>query len=394
VLDELQLIAEEEIRAFQIYSHKYRTLNQEPERPSPVKQGWEFMAYLLVSIASVLLASMRTAEIFYRSAVFSSSSPVLAYFEAFLAIFTVEGGIVVYAAVMASRSRKISPVVLTIGIVLLAAISIVAGLAQSLTLSVNVDPQLTDYVYNALIVLIGPGASFAALIGGHILGQQIAMAAKAYEDLLDEYEGFVEEYNIKLKKSWERSDERKTAKKNAVTRIMMQEQGLLPQDVAYSLPLQQEIVGQYPDQIPTAIPKLDNMSERIINEDIAKTVQQPVLQQVVEMPESLDSTKPVSMNNPASSNIVKDSVPLIDKNEEIPSNGKNNGKKTAIPTGKVDHVALKNLQHSITKWLIENGKTPFDLDLDIEIIGQEVSIDPEIVGKIIQQMKITYSKRL
>ena len=206
--EELELLAEEEIKGFLIFKDKYQALNPMPVKPSPVKQGWEFTAYILVSVASVLLASMRTAEQFYRAAAFSAN-PILGFVEAFLAIFTVEAGIVVYAAVLASRSKKISPWVLVTGIILLSLISITAGLGQSLHLATDLDPIFVRYTEYALLILIGPGASVAALIGGHILGQQIALAGQQYDELLNDYEHEMDDYHTKLKRTWERSPERK-----------------------------------------------------------------------------------------------------------------------------------------------------------------------------------------
>lgn len=212
--EELEIIAEEEIRGYRIYREKYRALNPPPVKPSPVKQGWEFTAYIIVSVASVLLASMRTAEMFYRAAFFSANA-VLGFVEAFLAVFTVESGIVVYAAVLGSRSKKIAQWVLILGIVLLSAISIIAGFGQSMNLISDLDPLIKSYTENALSLLIGPGASIAALIGGHILGQQIAMAAQQYEQLMKDYEKELEEYNTKIKKGWDRSEERKSSRISA-----------------------------------------------------------------------------------------------------------------------------------------------------------------------------------
>jgi hypothetical protein len=223
--EDLTLLAEEEIRGFRIFREKYRALNPPPTRPSPVKQGWEFTAYILVSVASVLLASMRTAEQFYRAAAFSAN-PILGFIEAFLAIFTVESGIVVYAAVLASRSKKISQWVLVLGIILLSAISITAGLGQSLHLATELDPIFIRYTEYALLLLIGPGASVAALIGGHILGQQIAMAAQEYENMLKEYEANLEEYNNRIKRAWDRSGERKVVRvATSLTPVSMEDAG-------------------------------------------------------------------------------------------------------------------------------------------------------------------------
>jgi hypothetical protein len=395
VLDELQLIAEEEVRAFHIYSNKYRALNSEPEKPSPVKQGWEFTAYLLVSLASVLLASMRTAEIFYKVAVSSSASPIFGYIEAFMAIFTVEAGIVVYAAVMASRSRKVSPWVLTVGIILLASISIIAGLAQSLSLATDIDPQVTNYVQLALTILIGPGASIAALIGGHILGQQIAVAAKQYEDLLEEYDGQVEEYNIKLKKSWERSEERKSAKKNAVTRIMMQEQGiLLPEATPLGLLPSNNGGNHGHDHSSTPVMQEPLVSQSVEQEMqvIEKKESVPVVNEPIT--ESAAPQKTVSMKMPASDNIVKEVVPENEKSEPESAKPKHIENKKNGKLGELDNVTVKEMQHAITKWLIDNKRTPFDLDLDVDFIAKEVKLDPKYVEKIIQRMKVSYSKRL
>ncbi|MBI9048254.1 MAG: hypothetical protein JEZ00_02455 [Anaerolineaceae bacterium] len=387
MLDELQLMAEEEVKAFHIYGDKFRALNPFPVKPSPVKQGWEFKAYLLVSIASVLLASMRTAEVFYRTAVFSSSSPILGYFEAVLAMFTVEAGIVVYAAVLASRSRKVSPWVLVIGILLLAAISIVAGLAQSLSLATEIDPNITQYVESALIILIGPAASVAALIGGHILGQQIAMAAKQYEELIEEYEGSVEEYYLKLKKTWERSEERKTAKKNATTRVMLQEQALLS---ANDDLLVKDLVAEININAPIESPQVSIDAESTqtvaasspVVENITKVVTKTKIEPKAEAEKSIEMPMPS----------IPKKIETAEKMDEKVKNG-NNGKRNGSAQ-KIDSVAIKQMQQAVIKWLLHSGKTPFDSNLNYQAIGIELGIDPQYVSKIIEHMRIAYSKRL
>jgi len=273
--EDLTFLAEEEIRGFRIYREKYRALNPPPSRPSPVRQGWEFTAYILVCAASVLLASMRTAEQFYRAAAFSAN-PVLGFIEAFLAIFTVESGIVVYAAVLASRSKKISQWVLVLGIILLSAISITAGLGQSLHLATDLDPIFIRYTEYALLLLIGPGASVAALIGGHILGQQIAIAAQEYENMVKEYEAELEEYNNRIKRAWDRSEERKVVRLAA------------------------------------------NLSHNVLEEE--------------------------------------------------------------------SHVT-SSISSEVTKWLLMNGKTPFDHDLDPVIIAEEIGHDHDTVQFALEKMR-------
>ena len=396
MLDELQLMAEEEVKAFHIYGDKYRALNPLPAKPSPIKQGWEFKAYLLVSIASVLLASMRTAEQFYRAAVFSSATPVLGFVEAFLAVFTVEAGIVVYAAVMASRSRKISPWVLGVGIVLLAAISITAGMAQSLHLATDVDPMITHYVEIALSLLIGPGASIAALIGGHILGQQIAMAAKQYEELLEAYDGEVEEYNLKLKKSWERSDERKTAKRSALARAMGQQVAHMDTD---------EISTQTDDRIQT---QMDTQPvESPVQEPVHQQVPSVQETQVTQVPEPIASkpvhkTEPViqaiqdaepvaaaSMSVPAPARMIRPGSDIFPEEQKEASNGHKNGKSNGN-LSKLDPTLVRKMQQAVTKWLVQNNKTPFDDQLNFQTIGKDIGLDPQYVAKIVETMRATY----
>jgi hypothetical protein len=408
VLDELQLMAEEEVKAFQIYGNKYRALNPLPSKPSPVKQGWEFKAYLLVSIASVLLASMRTAEQFYRAAVFSSAAPILGYVEAFLAVFTVEAGIVVYAAVMASRSRKVSTWVLVVGIILLAAISITAGMAQSLHLATDVDPLITHYLEISLSLLIGPGASIAALIGGHILGQQIAMAAQQYEQLLEEFEGLVEEYNIKLKKSWERSDERKTARKSALARSLGQEIAQLDssdvneendsveEENSSELPLIKTpaptpIAAPVTKPIPAYIPEPYQDSIQRLPDKPAVVVEKPnrLKQPVVQNEPDPVSLKQTSMNIASPAKIMNHLPEVQVEPDEEAENGHKNGKNNGN-LSKLDPAVVKRMQQAITKWLLQNGKTPFDDFLNYQVMGKEIGIDPQYIQKIIETMRISY----
>lgn len=383
MLDELQLIAEEEVKAYHIYGNKYRALNPMPTKPSPVKQGWEFNAYLLVSIASVLLASMRTAEQFYRAAVFSSATPVLGFLEAFLAVFTVEAGIVVYAAVMASRSRKVSPWVLTFGIILLAAISITAGMAQSLHLATDVDPMVTHYVEIALSLLIGPGASIAALIGGHILGQQVAMAAKQYEELMDEYGASLDEYNLKLKKSWERSDERKAARKNALARAMGES---LPSmdDQDLDIEIEQPLGEEHPVSLQSQLAKKTGPDDA---RDASAS------QSVRKVPSNGSSKSSAAQSGQiemaSASKTVKQTGKGDGEGTHKKDNGHEKGKEPVDPT-RLDPELIKRMQIAITKWLLANGKTPFDENLNHPVISKDTGIDPQSVAKIIQMMRVNY----
>jgi hypothetical protein len=327
-LSELELVTADEVKAFDIFRNKYRALNPGPAKPTPAKQGWEFKAYFVVSIAAVLLASMRTAEQFYRAATFSANS-MLGFVEAFLAVFTVEVGIVVYAAVLASRRRQVYNWVFWVGLVLLSSISIVAGLGQSLALTTNPNPVLLRYTQYALSFLIGPGASVAALIGGHILGQSIAEVAQKYEQDQVVYEQELDLYNEKMRRAWQRSFERKVALRLVTVQKYAREsldEELDSSDLDISLP---------------ALPK--NSGEPSVQSAFVRTVaEERPAQRVV-----------VSAGN---------------------GNGNRNGSEVAMA-------------RAVTQWLVLHGKTPFDRDVNPVEIADETGIKPIVVAEVLNVMR-------
>lgn len=337
-LSELEQLTEEEIRGYEIYRRKYLVLYPPPIKPSPVKQGWEFKAYLVVCIAAVLLASMRTAEQFYRAATFSAN-PVLGYIEAFLAVFTVETGIVVYAAVLAARRKKIAPWVMWVGIILLAAISIVAGLGQSLYLSSNIDPTFLKYTEYMLSILIGPGASIAALIGGHILGQQIAQAAQLYEQMMAEYESEMQQYNDKLMRAWLRSVERKV-----VLGTMS-----LPRPEFADL----EMTAGNPSQEHQPLLLENNPIREVRSTELNQAVVVGVSGDGNHRQRTTQTARPISQNTAAAATQLSDAA----------------------------------VTRMITQWLIKKGKTPFDADINPAIIASEIQLDERTVNNILSRMR-------
>lgn len=323
-LEELELITAEEIKAYELFKNKYRVLNPPPRKPTPTKQGWEFNSYLVVSVAAVLLASMRTAEQFYRAATFSANA-VLGFIEAFLAIFTVEVGIVVYAAVLAARRKRIYPWVFWVGLVLLATISIVAGLGQSLYLTPNVDPLILRWTQYSLSFLIGPGASIAAVIGGHILGQHIAYAAQKYEREKEIYEQAIHQYFEKLRRSWQRSFERKVALRLTTVRK--------PIEV---------FTEQEPEVEKEIVPEpVSERSYPFVDAQLEPDVQQPAGQEARSTPES----------------------PQVGDRSE------------------------QGISMAITQWLILNGKTPFDHDLIPATIAEEIGLNSTTVVEVLSNLR-------
>jgi hypothetical protein len=344
-LMELEQLTDEEIKGYEIYRRKFMALYPLPEKPTPTKQGWEFKAYFIVSVAAVLLASMRTAEQFYRAATFSAN-PILGYIEAFLAVFTVETGIVVYAAVLAARRKKIATWVMWFGIVLLASISIVAGLGQSLYLTTDIDPRILKYTEYMLSILIGPGASIAALIGGHILGQQISSVAQQYEEDMSEYEAELQQYNERIIRTWQRSFER---------RVVM---GLT--SATRTPDVENDNNAHQPHSEPS---NGGSKSEKLVEVFV------PILTNpnVVgggnhrQIHQTEEKSLPSKTQPPP--------LPTISKPEQIQIDPK--------------------FSRSVTQWLVINGKTPFDADLNLANIAKDTNVQSEIIRNILLKMRNT-----
>lgn len=201
-------ITELELEAFSQFRRKYTALNPPPKAAS---LGWQFWLLVLTSLAAVILASLRTAEQFYRAAQLGGNT-VLALIEAASVLFAVEGGIVVYSAIRAARSSHISDRMLRLGIFTMVLISTIAGLGQSARLITNLDPQVKTAFEYVLSTIIGAGASAIAWIGGEVLGSQIALAGRATSEMAGDY-------NNRLLSSWNNSPERRIARGELVRSV-------------------------------------------------------------------------------------------------------------------------------------------------------------------------------
>jgi hypothetical protein len=203
-----------EEEAFLIFRRKYALQTPPPVKPSPISLrtvGFQFWLYLVVSIASVLLAAMRTTEAFYNVAFASSANPMFSYGEASLAVFAIEGGLVVYAAAQAIRKNKtdISGGIALVGIVLMIGISMIAGLVQSTSIITNIDPRFQSILQYSLAITLGLGVSIIAYISGEILGGQVALVTLNFGELLKKYDDEVSAYNHAVLASWRSSRDRR-----------------------------------------------------------------------------------------------------------------------------------------------------------------------------------------
>lgn len=203
-----QEYAQKEREAYAAFKKSYEEKHPKPRLGAgeALKSDPLFWYLLLVSIASILLASFRTADIFFQSAANAQMTILgvnIAVLESAVALFAIEGGMVAYSI---SLSRKNGTVHGTtwyyIGIVMLAAISVVAGLGQSITLTPNPPEWLVGFLQYGLIIMIGPGAALSAVIAGHIIGSRIGEVQAKNDSGYEQWKAEVAEWHDRLNSSW------------------------------------------------------------------------------------------------------------------------------------------------------------------------------------------------
>lgn len=210
--------AQREEEAFELYAQKYAQMLPPPEPPGIRGQGWKFYILLLTSIASVLLAALRTADQFYKAASLGGN-PTLGYIEAGLVIFAIEFGLVAYSAVRASERKTASTPKLGLAIALMVIVSMFAGLGQSLNLIDSIDPTFLRYFQYGLSFVIGVGATAIAWIGGDVLGGQIAVTGIENGKAKEAYEKDKEAWFRQVRSSYAGSAERKIARQGLMLEL-------------------------------------------------------------------------------------------------------------------------------------------------------------------------------
>lgn len=215
---DLEGLSTQEQEAFTLYREKYSLQHPPPERGATAALGWQFYLLLLTSLASVVLASLRTADMFYRAAYLGGNRP-LALAEAVAVLLAIEGGIVVYSAIRAQAKGNYGLTKLLFGIVVMVLISTFAGLGQSLNLIENISPQIKLYFEYALTLVIGVGASVVAWIGGEVLGGQIALVGSKQEKMDETFASDLRGWEESLLRSWNASPERKIVRKDIVQAV-------------------------------------------------------------------------------------------------------------------------------------------------------------------------------
>jgi hypothetical protein len=200
-----------EMAAFEGYKAKYLAFHPVLEKPKPEGVGWRLFLIVLVSAASIILASLRTAQQFYKAASLGGSD-LLGYAEAVAVIFAVEGGLVVYSTIRAINDKEKKKRLLKWGIWIMLLISIIAGLGQSINLINEINRSILNVFEYVLSFVIGVFSSVLAWISGEVLGGEIARLILASETIEGEYQQYLEEYQSSMLQSWSSSTERKMAR--------------------------------------------------------------------------------------------------------------------------------------------------------------------------------------
>ena len=201
-----------EAAAFANFEKRYYQQSP-PPRPRPtIGMGWQFYLALLWAVASVIAMSLRTASEFYRAEVLSGMNETAALFSSSVVLIAVEGGIVIAAAIKAAKSKTFSTFLLYAGIFLATAISIVAGVNNSLGVIQGLNPSLTLYVRYGVVVALGAGGSLLAWVSGEVVGARIAIVLSERALMANEHRLVLEEYRHALLRAWDASDERTVAR--------------------------------------------------------------------------------------------------------------------------------------------------------------------------------------
>lgn len=156
---------------------EYKTLY-----PPPVLQieglDWKFYGMIVTSVSTVIVAALRTAQMFYvaeelSSRFWTSSTngiPLLGWTGAIFSMLAFEGGLAFISAVKTAEKEKVEDWVYSVQVGLLLTISIFAGIGQSLGLVKGISAVVVEYFSYFLILVVGVGASVAAGLSGEILG--------------------------------------------------------------------------------------------------------------------------------------------------------------------------------------------------------------------------------
>ena len=180
--------------------------------------GWQFIMTTLQAVASVVLASMRTAQMFYEAA--AGTFWAIQFTGAGASVLAIELGIVTFSTIKSEMKNRaqtvkdlnsaldVSVKLLNTGIFAGLIISAIAGLGVSLKgFGIN-----TEGFKLVLAVTMGLGASIIAWVSGDILGAMLARFGNARLAAGHKHATEMQERNELKNNMWENAPERKIAR--------------------------------------------------------------------------------------------------------------------------------------------------------------------------------------
>ncbi len=195
-----------------------------PERKS-LALGWEFWVAVTVATAAIVLAAMRTAHSFYTAAILSAQvygldsaavTQVMGLVEAVAAMLAIEGGLVYAAVKRAQQEGKVKPGLIAMNIALLVAISVVAGLGQSLGLVMGLPVEWLEGFSWLMALILGAGASIVAWLSGEMLGVELLKFEQARSAAEKTLQSAVTKWTNEARVAWQQAN--KEAREQAAAR--------------------------------------------------------------------------------------------------------------------------------------------------------------------------------
>lgn len=215
--------AKQEKDAFVSFKETYSAENTPPANPAATlikSLSWEFWTSLLVGLAAMVLAGMRTYGKFYdmSSAAFGPGNMATA--EAMISIVAIEGVLFVAEAIRASMdisdvgNKNFLKTLKRIGVLTLL-ISMSAGTGQAIpSLGTSIPSEVRVFVDWAMLIGLGAGSSYVAKVAGGIVGHQVSAAKASMLEITKTYKRTYASWETALKNAWQHSDERVIARES------------------------------------------------------------------------------------------------------------------------------------------------------------------------------------
>jgi hypothetical protein len=216
-----QATAIKEAEAYNLFSERFDRETPKPPTPTVTMMneiGWQFVSIVTQSIFAIILAALRTADMFFDAA--AGTNTIVQYIEAIAAIGAIELGVVIYSTIKSEAENakteledlkaamKIDKRLLQTGIIACVAISIIAGLGVSFK-GFGIELWWMKWL---VAIVLAIGASLVAWVSGDILGAMLARWKNASSLAQLQYQQKLDEREAKKRQSWEGAPERNIAR--------------------------------------------------------------------------------------------------------------------------------------------------------------------------------------